>query len=1106
MPDGDVDQNGSVTAADALLVFQQALGLAQLSTCQRGIADVFPQPTSPDGNITASDALCIFQKALSLPSCLDTLPSTNQPPVADAGPDQSVNAGTAVMLSGMGSDPDGTIASYGWTQTGGTVVSLTGATSNMAAFTAPDVSTDETLTFRFTVTDDADAQASDEIQVTVRPPPASAEEAFRRDISGPVVQTKCVNCHVQDGVSGHTRLVFVRSSDTADHEALNLQIIRNFLVAVEDEGGGSYILNKIQGVQHGGGAQVPVDSPDFANMEGFLRLLGEEIESAPLTPGTLFDTVVLASPRKTLRRAALIFAGRIPTAQEYATVQGGDEAVLRAMVRGLMEGPQFHEFLLQASNDRLLTDRRDPEVINRFDFLVDFVNESYRRAAAAGGAFRNSDYNDWYHAVQYGVRRAPLELIVHVVENDLPYTDILTADYIMANSWAARAYGASTHFDDPGDVHEFRPSRIVKYYRKGEGYEREHDKFLDVGRILNPGPLRTDYPHAGILNTNAFLKRYPSTATNRNRARSRWTYYHFLGLDIEKSASRTTDPVALADTNNPTMNNPACTVCHKILDPVAGAFQNYGDEGYYKDKWGGLDSLDELYKEGSVEAVAVQAESWQDRQTLVWPVTLSAGSGTLRVMFTNPWYDEGANQGGYVVLDWLDVLDADGVVVASQEFEDLEIPVPPWEGTCGEANDDNMVLWWGERHCALYVDVDVPAAGVYSIEIVAWSGGYDERYENDGYARLSVSANEYQVGDTWYRDMRVPGFNNELAPNRDNSVQWLARQIVADPRFAEATVKFWWPALMGREAARPPEAAGDADFAGQLLAFNAQDADVKRLAGGFREGFHGGLAYNLKDLLVEIVLSKWFRADAVTDTDPVRRAALRHAGAMRLLTPEELARKTASITGVQWGRRTPVRPVDGRFPNAMTDDYGLLYGGIDSDGVTQRARESTSVMAGVARRHAVEVSCLAVVREFYLVPEADRQLFAGIDLSEYGADAVKNKLVELHDKLLGVQVTPDSADVQAAYRLFVDVREGAHASDYRRFEWWNCPYYSDQSFFAGILDNVWTLRQEGWYELDWDRVSGFLEGLDFSDPHAAARAWKAVLTYLLMDPRYLYLN
>ena len=67
--------------------------------------------------------------------------------------------------------------------------------------------------------------------------------------------------------------------------------------------------------------------------------------------------------------------------------------------------------------------------------------------------------------VQHGARRAPLELIAHVVENDLPYTEILTADYIMANPMAAGAYGAPTRFDDPEDVHEFRPSRFVTYYR-----------------------------------------------------------------------------------------------------------------------------------------------------------------------------------------------------------------------------------------------------------------------------------------------------------------------------------------------------------------------------------------------------------------------------------------------------------------------------------------------------------------------------------------------------------------------------------------------------------------------------------------------------------------
>ena len=36
--------------------------------------------------------------------------------------------------------------------------------------------------------------------------------------------------------------------------------------------------------------------------------------------------------------------------------------------------------------------------------------------------------------------------------------------------------------------------------------------------------------------------------------------------------------------------------CHRVLDPVAGAFQNYGDDGYCRDQWGGLNSLDRFAK------------------------------------------------------------------------------------------------------------------------------------------------------------------------------------------------------------------------------------------------------------------------------------------------------------------------------------------------------------------------------------------------------------------------------------------------------------------------------------------------------------------------------
>ena len=39
----------------------------------------------------------------------------------------------------------------------------------------------------------------------------------------------------------------------------------------------------------------------------------------------------------------------------------------------------------------------------------------------------------------------------------------------------------------------------------------------------------------------------------------------------------------------------------------------------------------------------------------------------------------------------------------------------------------------------------------------------------------------------------------------------------------------------------------------------------------------------------------------------------------------------------------------------------------------------TSVMAGVAKRHAVRTSCPVVLRELFLLPDEDRRLFDGID-------------------------------------------------------------------------------------------------------------------------------
>ena len=57
--------------------------------------------------------------------------------------------------------------SYLWEQTGGPFVVLTGANTPSVIFIAPDVSVDQTLTFRLTVASDRGASASDQASVTI---------------------------------------------------------------------------------------------------------------------------------------------------------------------------------------------------------------------------------------------------------------------------------------------------------------------------------------------------------------------------------------------------------------------------------------------------------------------------------------------------------------------------------------------------------------------------------------------------------------------------------------------------------------------------------------------------------------------------------------------------------------------------------------------------------------------------------------------------------------------------------------------------------------------------------------------------------------------------
>jgi len=97
-----------------------------------------------------------------------TINPVNDPPVANAGDEQTVDELTVVALSGTGTDiEDGGNIAYAWTQTGGPSVTLTGTDTATPSFIAPAVSASTDLIFTLTVTDSKGATDTDDVTVTV---------------------------------------------------------------------------------------------------------------------------------------------------------------------------------------------------------------------------------------------------------------------------------------------------------------------------------------------------------------------------------------------------------------------------------------------------------------------------------------------------------------------------------------------------------------------------------------------------------------------------------------------------------------------------------------------------------------------------------------------------------------------------------------------------------------------------------------------------------------------------------------------------------------------------------------------------------------------------
>lgn len=155
-------------------------------------------------------------------------------------------------------------------------------------------------------------------------------------------------------------------------------------------------------------------------------------------------------------------------------------------------------------------------------------------------------------ALARSVGDEPLRLIRHIVEHDLPYSELVKAPYTMTDELLASWWG-------------------IDYPEDAVGWQQ--------GQYLDQRPM------AGVLSMNTFWQRYPSQGGNANRHRANAISRVLLCDDFLSRPivlNRTAIDQLMQDPEMAIRDNAGCQSCHSSLDPLAanmfGFFREDRDE------------------------------------------------------------------------------------------------------------------------------------------------------------------------------------------------------------------------------------------------------------------------------------------------------------------------------------------------------------------------------------------------------------------------------------------------------------------------------------------------------------------------------------------------
>jgi hypothetical protein len=219
----------------------------------------------------------------------------------------------------------------------------------------------------------------------------------------------------------------------------------------------------------------------------------------------------LLSSREQLIRASVDLRGVHPSEEELVAIES-DPSLYAPFVERFLDDPRFTERIRAVFNQRFLT----------------------RTSASYGQMIPGASTTQ----VAEAIGEEPLRLLSYIVDNDLPYAEIVLAEYTVASPLLAEIW----HMDRAD----------------GEGWTLAH--YTD------------SRPESGILTMNGVWSRYPSMGGNANRHRANAISKMLLCDDylsrpivLNRSAvdQLTIDPEAAISENE------GCQSCHATLDPLS---------------------------------------------------------------------------------------------------------------------------------------------------------------------------------------------------------------------------------------------------------------------------------------------------------------------------------------------------------------------------------------------------------------------------------------------------------------------------------------------------------------------------------------------------------